>query len=78
MKQIKDKDLPQAGESVWTGTKEYIDKNAVEMVKESPKDKNKVEGYVTSVGAQKIIRRVKKNVERLNNIIRYGNDKTSR
>lgn len=78
MKQIKDKDLPQAGESVWTGTKEYIDKNAVEMVKESPKDKNKVEGYVTSIGAQKIIRIVKKNVERLNNIIRYGNDKTSR
>lgn len=78
MKQIKDKDLPQAGESVWMGTKEYIDKNAVEMVKESPKDKNKVEGYVTSIGAQKIIRIVKKNVERLNNIIRYGNDKTSR
>lgn len=75
LKQIKDGDMPSAGKSVWNGIKQYIDKNADVMVKES---KNKTGFYVADSEARTVIKTVKKNVERLNNIIKNGNDKTSR
>lgn len=75
LKQIKDGDIPSDGISVWNGTKQYIDKNANVMVKES---KNKDGFYVTASDARNVIKTVKNKVERLNNIIRNDNDKTSR
>ena len=75
LKQIKDRDIPSTEESVWKGTKQYIAKNADVMVKES---KKKNGFYVTDAEARTVIKTVKKKVEHLNNIIKNGNDKTSR
>jgi len=72
-KQIRE--IPSDGESLWNGTRQYIAKNADVMVKES---KKKDGFYVTDSEARTVIKTVKKNVERLNKIIKNGNDKTSR
>ena len=71
------REIPSDGVSIWEGTRQYIDKNAKLMVKVSRK-KNKAGFYVTDSEARTVIKTVKNKVERLNNIIRNGNDKTSR
>lgn len=75
LKEIKDRDIPSAGVSLWNGTNEYIVRNSKVMVKES---KNKDGFYVTASDARNVIKTIKNKVEHLNNIIRNGNDKTSR
>ncbi len=76
--QIKESDIPRTGVSLWNGTVQYIDKNAKAMTKEAQKKKNKDVFYVADAEARMIIDRVKKNVKRLNDIIKNGDDKTSR
>lgn len=75
LKQIKHSEIPSDGVSIWNGTRQYIDKNADVMIKESKKEDGL---YVTDSEARTVIKTVEKNVKRLNNIIRNGNDKTSR